>query len=114
MHEMRHGLLIAAAEGITVSPSHFMWNVGMTVLITIVDVRATMITNVFTCALNPIMKTAALNVVKLPRRCFPITSIPISILNESGGKGRSSLQSWCFNGEQTACSKEQNKGWNCC
>ena len=49
----------------------------MTILVAIIDVGAAVILDILARALNPIMKTAALDVVKLPRRCFPITPIPI-------------------------------------
>ena len=49
----------------------------MAILVAIIDVGAAVILDILARALNPIVKTAALEVVKLCRRSFPIAPIPI-------------------------------------
>jgi hypothetical protein len=81
---MGYCLLISATEGIAVSPSHFAWDIWMTIFVAIVDVGATMVPQILSSAFNAIVKAAALNVVKLSWRAIPIASIPIMILTEFG------------------------------
>jgi len=52
----------------------------MPIFVAIVHIGATMISDVLSRAFNPIVKSAALYVVKLPWRGFPIAMIPIMIL----------------------------------
>ena len=56
----------------------------MPIFVAIVHIGATMIPDILSRAFNPIVKAAALNIVKLPWQGFPITPIPITILTVHG------------------------------
>ena len=56
----------------------------MPIFVAIVYIGATMIPDILSRAFNPIVKSTALYVVKLPWRRFPITMIPIMILTVHG------------------------------
>lgn len=82
-HQVRNGLLVSATKCITVSLSHVVWDIWMTVFIAVINVGATMILDILSRSFDPIVKATALNVVEFSGWGIPIPSI--SILTECGG-----------------------------
>jgi hypothetical protein len=64
---LRHGLLIAVPEGVSVLPSQFVWDVRMTVFVAVVWIRATMVIHILASAIHPVLEASLLDFVTSPR-----------------------------------------------
>jgi len=79
VHHVIHRYFVATTKTIAVVGLGAVWNMGMTILIAVIDVGPAMIVVVLTCAFDTIMKTLALDVAKLLRRTVPRSVLTVSL-----------------------------------
>ena len=79
VHHVIHCYFVATAKTIAVISLGAVWNMRMTILIAIIDVRSAMIVVILACAFDTIMKTLALDVAKLLRRIVPRSVLTVSL-----------------------------------
>ena len=76
---MIHRCFIAAAKTFAVVSLGTVWNMGMTILVPVVDIRSAVIVVVFARALNAVVKTLTLDIAKLLRRSVPGAVLSVSL-----------------------------------
>ena len=80
-HLLRHELVIATPEGITVFVAQIAGNIRMTVFVAVVYIRTAMVIHVFACAYHAILKPTMLDLAALsPSPILSVATTPISRL----------------------------------